>query len=283
MNDLEYSSYLAKLGTPTQFTFKPDEASLFLLVRSHLAAIPYQSHDLFKGHGPPGLSTAALLSTFLARGGHCYQHSELMYRVLVKVGFTVERVPSYVLLGKPYEAGMPAYHNVLIVTIGEDKYLVDVAFSSGSPSFPVKLSFTSTEMVDVSPGEHYKLEVEQDHFSVWAWMGPACRGGWFNFYRFDRLEDGGYRVLDDKQVQEMYEDLYVNTFPCDIRDSVIKISIINDLGKIDLMYVKEIDSYFVKVFRRGVKVREDKVEEKEFYEEVKKYCNVDLLEEEKVK
>lgn len=279
MNCSEYQTYLTRLGTPTQLTFKPDQSSLFFLVRSHMCSIPYQSHDLFHGHAPPGLSTASLLSNFSTRGGHCFQHSELMYRALVKIGFTVERVPSYVLLGKPYQDGMPLYHTILVVTIGEDKFLVDVAFSSGSPSYPIKLSFDKTEEVEVTPGEKYKLEVNQDHFSMWAWMGM----GWFNFYRFDRLEDGKYRVLGDSQVEDMYEDLYVNTFPCDIRDSAIKISIINDLGKVDMMYIKGMDTYFVKVFRRGEKEREEKMEKKEFYEEVKKYCRVDLLDEETIK
>ena len=43
---------------------------------------------------------------------------------------------------------------------------------------------------------------------------------------FQHIETFFLCELSPKQVEEMYEDLYVNTFPCDIRDSVIKISII---------------------------------------------------------
>ena len=65
------------------------------------------------------------------------------------------------------------------------------------------------------------------------------------------------------------------------RDSVIKIAIINDLGKVDLTYVKEINTYFFKIFKRGGQVK-DKVlrSEEEYFEKVLEFCNVDLKSEE---
>ena len=109
--------YLTLLAWPAQLPPDPHPASLALLHARHLRTLPYQSRcqcttpssstwlsgrDLHHHlHLPrPSLAVAALLSSMPVRGGHCYQHSELMYAALVALGYRVDRIASYVLQGE---------------------------------------------------------------------------------------------------------------------------------------------------------------------------------------
>jgi len=52
---------------------------------------------------------------------------------LEHVGFNVNRVASWVLMGGAYQEGMPVNHNILLVTIKEKHFLCDPGLASASP------------------------------------------------------------------------------------------------------------------------------------------------------
>ena len=129
----QFARYLQHLDHPGQLPLAPDVASLYWLYRAHITRFPYTNLDLFMGKPPVDLAVSALLDTVPTQGGHCYQHSELMYAALAHLGFDVKRVAAWVLMGNEYKKEMPLNHNILMVKIGQDTFLCDPGLASTSP------------------------------------------------------------------------------------------------------------------------------------------------------
>ena len=129
----QFAKYLELVDHPAQLALMPDVASLYIIYREHVTRFPYQNFDLYLGKPPVDLSLSSLLETLPLQGGHCFQQSELMFAGLEYLGFKVERVAAWVLMGNKYQEGMPLNHNILLVKIGEDTYLCDPGLASASP------------------------------------------------------------------------------------------------------------------------------------------------------
>lgn len=133
MKTEEFESYLKIIDHPYQLQLSNDVTSLYILYRAHMTRFPYQNLDLYMGKPKPDLSTSSLLLTMPARGGHCYEHTELLFSVLKYLDYTVSRVSACVLNGKEYKPGLPFTHNILLVTIGQHFYLCDPGLAGASP------------------------------------------------------------------------------------------------------------------------------------------------------
>ena len=135
MNSDQFAKYLELVDHPIQLPLLPDVTSLFTIYREHVTRFPYQNIDLYHGKPMVDLSICAILETLPVHGGHCFQQSELLFAVLEHVGFKVERVAAWVLMGNQYQEGMPLNHNILLVKIGEDTFLCDPGLASASPRY----------------------------------------------------------------------------------------------------------------------------------------------------
>ena len=49
------------------------------------------------------------------------------------LGFQVERIAAWVLLGKQYQEGMPLNHNILLVKAEDQMFICDPGFAAASP------------------------------------------------------------------------------------------------------------------------------------------------------
>ena len=68
--------------------------------------------------------------------GYCFHQSELMLFALQHLGFHVERVSAWVLMGNPFQEGFPLNHNILVVKVSEDEmFLCDPGVASASPRY----------------------------------------------------------------------------------------------------------------------------------------------------
>ena len=141
MKSEEYEKYLTIIDHPIQLPVLPDISSLYLVYREHMTRFPYQNMDLFMGKAMVDLSISSLLHEMAARGGHCYQHSELLFSVLEYAGFQVSRVACYVLNNQQYRQGMPLTHNIVMVMVGKEHYLCDPGFSAASPRYGFDVFF----------------------------------------------------------------------------------------------------------------------------------------------
>eukprot|EP00090_Calanus_glacialis_P018611 TRINITY_DN28881_c0_g1_i1.p1 TRINITY_DN28881_c0_g1~~TRINITY_DN28881_c0_g1_i1.p1 ORF type:complete len:274 (+),score=62.05 TRINITY_DN28881_c0_g1_i1:40-861(+) len=256
---------------PCQLPLSADVRSLFIIYKEHMTRFPYQNLDLYLGKPKVNLSISTLLETMSVRGGHCYQHSELMFAVLEHVGFQVERVASYVLLGKEYQEGMPLTHNILMVTIDDEMYLCDPGFAAASPRFPIKLNMLSTEEVTISEGSTYKLEVQDQYYQL-HWM---MKGSYLLMYRFERSNITGLAKPSDRETAlEMCRNLYEGPGIIPIRDKYVKISLQTHDSTLDLYFAD--GSYTLRIFTKGRLTEQRSVDYTEFFHLVKEMCHLEF-------
>ena len=114
MDAEQFAKYLQLVD---QLPLLPNVASLYIIYREHVTRFPYQNLDLYLGKPIVDLFISALLETLPVKGGHCFQQSELLFNMFQHVGFKVERVAAWVLIGNQYQEGMPLNHNILLVKI----------------------------------------------------------------------------------------------------------------------------------------------------------------------
>jgi len=267
MNSEQFSRYLSLIDHPSQLTLSADEHSLYHLYRRHITRFPYQNIDLYNGSEVADLDVEAILKYMSEFGGHCYQHSELFLSVLNFIGFNVSRIPSWVLLGKPYEQEMPVNHNILWVTIDDQHYICDTGFGSASPRCPLRVNLIKTEEFSPCEGDQYKLEVDFDHYNL-HWMS---KGEYLLLYRFARDKNTNYPLTCDRsKTLEMCNDVYTVPYFIPIRDKYIKVSRQTDDGVFSFLYVDGI--YNFKFIKRGKSLESRDVDFKEFCRLLEKHC-----------
>ena len=134
MNSDEFAKYLEHLDHPQQLPLGHDVPSLYRLYQEHLTRFPYQNVELFLNQPIRDLSVAGLLESVPKSGGYCFHQSELMLFALQHLGFHVERVAAWVLMGNQFQEGMPLNHNILVVKVSDDEmFLCDPGLASASP------------------------------------------------------------------------------------------------------------------------------------------------------
>lgn len=128
--------------------------SLTALIRHHLCRVPFENLDL---HYAPvkgiSLNVAHLFDKVVTRqagrGGYCMQNNNFLGTILRSLGYNVMSTGARVAAGfdgptagqqGPEEVSYGGFmHQVNIVTIGDQRYFVDVGFGSQGPTSPVPL------------------------------------------------------------------------------------------------------------------------------------------------
>ncbi|KAJ5219527.1 N-acetyltransferase family protein [Penicillium chermesinum] len=127
---------------------------LKVLQRYQVAAVPFENLDLhYSVHRQLSIDVQKLFEKIVdgtsERGGYCMENNTVFGTVLRSLGYQVTSVGGRVNeAAQPISASKnwrgPKYdgwnHMVNLVTIGEQKYLVDVGFGSNGPHQPVPLS-----------------------------------------------------------------------------------------------------------------------------------------------
>src|SRR5688572_10879815 len=103
-----------------------DLATLKALHYLHPLVIPFENLDSLLGTAPE-LGEAAVFDKLVRvrRGGYCFEHYQLFMRVLMTLGFQVQGLSARVVMP---ELMLPRTHMVLLVTLDQRPYLVDVGF-----------------------------------------------------------------------------------------------------------------------------------------------------------
>ena len=58
-----------------------------------------------------------------------------MMAALQHLGFQVERIAAWVLLGNQFQEGMPLNHNILFVKIEDQMFICDPGLAAASPRY----------------------------------------------------------------------------------------------------------------------------------------------------
>lgn len=133
---MELSAYLDRIGfdgVPA-----PDLATLRVLQRSHLSAIPYENLDVQLGR-PVSLERADAFAKVVhaRRGGWCYEMNGLFWWALEAIGYRVAPMTGAVMRAT---RGDSAIGNHLVLRVELDRsYLVDVGVADG-PTAPLPIA-----------------------------------------------------------------------------------------------------------------------------------------------
>lgn len=149
-----------------------NEATLVALHAAHLRAIPFENLEIQLGR-TMRIEPDALFADLVdrRRGGYCFQMNELFARVLLAIGFQLERFAARVWLRNP--APMPPRsHQVLRVRSSDGRHwLCDVGFGGSSPLRPLPFEM---QRIDEQPLASYRMRQDVDLGVVLQIRGPEA-------------------------------------------------------------------------------------------------------------
>ena len=228
-SDLE--QYFEVLGIPEQLgaTLRPSLATLYFLANKHVMAIPYQNFDLF-AKKDIDLSIEGIKRRLLGQkqGGMCYETSELLFYALETLGFQVKRIPVFPLNNQPFNPDMPSTHNILIVSIEEKHFLVDVGYGYNSLRYPLELRFEPLQEMNMLANEYYQLIRTNEYYQ----LNLNIKNHWFSLYRFSI----SLQPIDKQQTDENCRMLLSLPPIVPVRDTYIKIGRLTNDGRIGFHY-----------------------------------------------
>ena len=173
--------YLERIGVGG-LPLAADFASLELLQRNHLLAVPFENLDIHWKR-PIVLDTNSFYSKIVEnrRGGFCYELNGLFNELLLDLSFRTRLISGRVFNGT--EHGPEFDHAAIIVTIGSDEYLTDVGFGAFTAT-PLRLE------LDVEQGDVNGSFVIRKFDDTYLEIAKLESGSWRSEYIFhDRVRD----------------------------------------------------------------------------------------------
>jgi arylamine N-acetyltransferase len=157
----QISKYLDRIQLPQDkreldvSKLTPEDAleHLALLQKLHLAAIPFENLNLhYSPHHQISVHPQELFKKVIGddngRGGYCMELNRLFGTLLLSLGFRLYSGGGRVFVEGTWTGWS---HMVLLITIGDLKYHVDVAFGADGPVVPMPLDHSGTVRKHISP------------------------------------------------------------------------------------------------------------------------------------
>jgi N-hydroxyarylamine O-acetyltransferase len=182
---MDIEMYLERIGYVGPIS--PTVAVLNELQRLHLLHVPFENLDI---HTNTKIDLGNLFDKIVnrRRGGFCYELNGLFYELLKQIGFDVKMLSARVYDDEKHYT--PEFdHMALVVSIGDEHYLVDVGFGEFVLN-PIKIAM-DTEVND--PRGVFKIEAFDDEIVVNKKNGE---GTFFPEYKFSQTE---------RRLEEFYE------------------------------------------------------------------------------
>ena len=242
---------------------------LSMLVSSHLQAFRYQNTYLYREGKKPtdkrvsgGISLDAVYKLFVEQrqGGYCFQNTELLFGVLVQLGFNVERHLARVY-NQPIatidfkQADLKAFdHVVLIIRIDGADYIIDTGFANNSLREPLALEPGEQKLGPnkyriSQQGENWLLEMhikDDQWLCLYKVVGASC---------------------SQEKVVSANEQLFKSPDNIPIRDGFNKIACITTEKRKFLVRFND-GTMFFKSFKAGRLYREKILESEESFNEL---------------
>lgn len=178
------SDYLSRIGLKDE-GLTVDIATLRLLQREHLLCVPFENLDIH-WHRPIVLDTERFYKKIVEekRGGFCYELNGLFNELLCDLGFRTRLISARVWEGSRFTSEYD--HAAIIVTLGEEEYLVDVGFGAFAAE-PLRF-LPDIEQQD--PAGLFQLRRGDDGYFI---VSIRKNDGWRDEYMFQPLG----RTLDE--------------------------------------------------------------------------------------
>ncbi|EGR2351538.1 arylamine N-acetyltransferase [Vibrio alginolyticus] len=178
MNKTDLSAYLTKLGLPSELP-----ADLESLHRIHVAqhrCLPFENFDIALQRGVSvEIEDIIQKTVYHSRGGYCFELNGLMLDVLNTLGFEARS-----LLGRVHVSGTPTgrSHQITLVTLEEQTWIVDVGFGSNTPRAPLPFILDQVIQTDLQTFRFVKDAQFGYFLQVLSTDGTDT---WNNLYSFD--------------------------------------------------------------------------------------------------
>ena len=152
--------------------------TLRALQSNHLYSVPYETLDQMNDVSL-SLDKDAIFHKIvtLHRGGYCFETQGLLYYVLKTLGFNVVQFAGR-FMNEPGVIQMRR-HRVLIITLGDKRYVCDVGMRSETSRFPLELT---EELIQSDGVGEYKFR--KDDFYGWVIMQRLPGKDWKDLYGF---------------------------------------------------------------------------------------------------
>jgi N-hydroxyarylamine O-acetyltransferase len=177
---LDVDSYLQRIGYsgPRDATLE----TLRALQSLHPRAIPFENLDTLAGR-PVRLDVRSLERKLVQsrRGGYCFEQNLLFKHALLAFGFDAVALAGRVVWERPDGELRARTHMVLLVSLGERRYVCDVGFGGLTATAPIELM---PGVEQPTPHEAFRVVRVAGEHAVEA----NVRGEWKRLYRFDLQE-----------------------------------------------------------------------------------------------
>jgi N-hydroxyarylamine O-acetyltransferase len=130
-------------------------------MQKQLRSIPFENTEVQAGR-IPSLKAEDIVQKIVydGRGGYCYELNGLFTMALEALSFEY-----YFAAARPmtYAERRPKTHMVVVVKLGDEKYLCDCGFGGYGLRAPIKLAERAEELQD---GERFFIELEKNEYVV---------------------------------------------------------------------------------------------------------------------
>ncbi len=160
----------------------PSNASLETLRALHMAhvfTVPFENLNIHMGR-PIDLDPEILISKIVhqTRGGYCFEMNGLFALVLEAMGFKLDRLLARILFGRDPAKLNPRTHQLLLVHIGKERWMVDVGYGARGLMAPLLFEVGHTERQFM---DHFALRHDDTLGYV---LQGEIEGDWKNLYCF---------------------------------------------------------------------------------------------------
>ncbi|HDM8177380.1 TPA: arylamine N-acetyltransferase [Vibrio harveyi] len=178
MNQTDLQAYLKKVGISQSLNINTD--TLLLLHNAQHRRLPFENFDIALGRGI-SVAEQDIINKLIyrERGGYCYELNALLFNVLKTIGFDARP-----LLGRVHLSGTPSgrTHQFTLVTMGEDKWIVDVGFGSNTPRAPLPFVLNQDIHTDLQTFRLIEHELVGYMLQVQSYDDPEQ---WIDLYSLD--------------------------------------------------------------------------------------------------
>jgi len=179
MNPHQLTAYLNKLSLPAGLSIT--EESLIQIHRAQHRTIPFENFNIQMGL-PVSVEFEDIAEKliFSQRGGYCFELNELMFHALQSFGFSVQRQLARVHLG---EEPTGRSHQVSLVHLDGETWVVDTGFGSSTPRSPLPLQMNKELTTDL---QTFRF-IRDEQFGVMLQTREEndVKSDWKNLYSFD--------------------------------------------------------------------------------------------------
>ena len=146
---------------------------------AHVFSVPFENLNIHMGR-PVDLDPEALIAKIVhqSRGGYCFEVNGLFALVLEALGFKLDRLLARVVFGRAPGVLSPRTHQLLLVHLGDERWLADVGYGGRGLMlpFPFWIGYSERQFT-----AQFRLRHDE---SLGYVLQEAMDSQWLNLYGF---------------------------------------------------------------------------------------------------